>query len=103
MLGFPGTRIGWWAVGLACTFSAFFALLQILVATGQRGGDTFFANPWLGLTMLAAVVAAMAGGVAAAVAIFWKRERSLLAFAALLIGFLVGLLVVLVLLAPASE
>lgn len=86
VLALPSTRAGWWAAGLAAGFFGFFGLFMILVAAGQRGGDTFFDNLWLSGTMLAAGLSAFAGGVTAAVAIVRRRERSLLVVAALLLG-----------------
>jgi len=67
----------------------FFVLFQALVAAGQRGGDMFFSNPSLAVTILVAGAAAIAGGVTAGVAIEAKGERSLLVVAALLLGLLV--------------
>lgn len=89
ILGWPSTRLGWWAVGLAVGFIVFFCVFQILVASGQRGGETFFSNPWLTLSILPAAALAIAGGVAAAGAIFWRRERSLFSIVALFLGILV--------------
>ncbi len=88
MLGPPTTQPGWWSLALAAAFVALFALFQILVATGQRGGETFFSNPWLSSTILPAAVSALAGGVAAALAIF-RGERSLFVFMTLLLGLFV--------------
>lgn len=34
----------------------------VLVAAGQRGGDTFFSNPWLSITMLGAAGSAVTAG-----------------------------------------
>jgi hypothetical protein len=87
-LWWPGTRAGWWSVRLAGAFVVCFGMALALVAAGQRGGDTFFSNPSLALTMLTAGAAAIAGGVMASVAIMSKRERSLLVVAALLLGLL---------------
>ena len=89
VLGWPSTRLGWWSVGLAVGFFAFFGLFQALVASGQRGGETFFSNPWLSLSILVAAGSAIVAGVAAVVAIFWKRERSFFSFLALLLGLIV--------------
>ena len=89
ILGLPGTWVGWWSVGLAVAFFVFFGLFQTLVAAGQRGGATFFSNPWLALSLLTAAGSAIAAGVTAAVAIFSKGERSLLVFLALLLGLFV--------------
>ena len=93
VLGWPSTRLGWWSVGLAVGFFAFFGLFQALVASGQRGGETFFSNPWLALSILTAAVSAIAAGATAAVAIFWRRERSFFSVVALFLGLFVAVFV----------
>ena len=53
-----GRRAGWLlalAIGLVLGFFG-------LVASGQRGGETFFSNAALASTMLGATVAALVGG-----------------------------------------
>jgi len=87
--GLPRTWLGWSSVGFAIVFTAFIVLFFVLVAAGQRGGATFFSNPWLALTLLTAAGSGLAGGVTAVVAVFWKRERSLFVFTALLLGLFV--------------
>lgn len=89
ILGWPSTRLGWWAVGLVVGFLVFFGLFQMLVASGQRGGETFFSNPWLALSMLVAAGSAIAAGITAAIAIFGQRERSFVDFVALVLGLFV--------------
>ena len=93
VLGAPATRLGWWSVGLSLGFLTFFTLFQILVITGQRGGETFFSNPWLALSILIAAGSAIAGGVTAIAAIFWRRERSILCIVALFLGLFVAVFV----------
>jgi hypothetical protein len=93
IFGWPSTRLGWWSVGLAVGFIVLFGVFQTLVASGQRGGETFFSNPWLALSILPAAVSAIAGGVAAAGAILWRRERSLFSIVALFLGILVAVFV----------
>ena len=88
VLSLPRARAGWWSVGLALAFFVLLGVSTGLAAMGQPGGDTFLANQWLSLTMLAAASAALAGAVCAAVAIFRKGERSLLVIGALLLGLL---------------
>lgn len=89
ILGWPSTRLGWWSVWLLVGFFVFFGIFSSLVASGQRGGETFFSNPWLAVTMLIAASSAILGGITAVVAVFGRRERSLLSILALLIGLFV--------------
>ncbi len=89
ILGWPRTQPGWWSLGLAVAFFAFMGLFYALVAVGQRGGETFLSNPWLAISVLSAAAAALAAGGTAVWAIFWKRERSVLDFLALLLGLFV--------------
>jgi ABC-type uncharacterized transport system permease subunit len=52
----PKTRLGKWSVGLIILFFLLFALFQFLVASGQRGGATFFSNLVLAIPILAAEI-----------------------------------------------
>mgnify|MGYP001813820139 FL=1 len=77
----PKPLSAWLLVAAGVLLAAFF----VLVAAGERGGDTFFSNPWLSLTMLGAVVCAIAAGVAGIVA-FRRGDRSLVAGFAVVVG-----------------
>ncbi|MGA9116681.1 MAG: hypothetical protein WB626_07900 [Bacteroidota bacterium] len=94
IFGFPSTRWGWWSIGLEISFLVLLTIFFALLASGQKGGDAFFSNPLLAFSLLAAAVAAVAGGVIASGAMIWKGERSLLVFIALLIGLFVLLFAV---------
>jgi hypothetical protein len=85
----PTSAAGAWAVGLCAIFFGFFGLMQILIATGQSGGATFFSNRWLAGTALALAGSGIGGGLTALWAMFRERERSPLVFAAGLLGALV--------------
>jgi len=89
IIDFPSTRWGWWSIGLEIAFLVILAIRFTLIASGQEGGRTFFSNPSLAFSLLAAVVAAVAGGVIAFGAMIWKGERSLLVLIALLLGLYV--------------
>ena len=93
ILGLPSTRLGWASLWLLVGFLVFYALFQILVASGQRGGETFFSNPWLALSILIAAGSAIAAGATAIVAILWRQERSILMFLSLMLGLLVAVFV----------
>jgi hypothetical protein len=85
----PKTTIGKWSVGL---IGAFFILLMagslVASATGG-GGETFFDNIPLSLTMLGAVVSGVLAGVVGLVAVIKKRERAVLVYIAILIGLMI--------------
>ena len=82
----PRTRVGWWSAGLLAGSAAFFALLNGLVAAGQSGPGL---NPWLLLAVVPAGLSAVLAGVAAAFAIFRRRERALVVFLGLFVGLVI--------------
>lgn len=65
------------------------ASFLMLVDVGRRGGDTFFSNPSIWLTVLVSQGFAIAEVIVSALAIFWKRERSILIVLALVWGIFV--------------
>jgi hypothetical protein len=70
--------------------AALFALFFGFVATGERGGETFFSNPALALPISgAAIVAVAAGGTA--IAARRRGDRSLLVTVAIGVGTVVVL------------
>jgi len=86
----PTTTSGRWAgrlLGLAALlFAGFFGL----VGAGQRGGDTFFSNPSLSITMLGAAGAAMVAGAFGLHAVC-HRDRSAVVIGAIVVATVVGL------------
>ncbi|MFH1597877.1 MAG: hypothetical protein ABIB97_02285 [Patescibacteria group bacterium] len=85
----PKTKLGKWSVSLCGAFIVFLALFYVLVATGQRGGDTFFSNWALTIPILLAAIGGIGGFVIGLMAIFKQRERSWLVYLAVVIGALV--------------
>jgi len=81
--------MGKWATGLIIAFLLFFAVFLILVASGQRGGDTFFSNLALTIPMLLAGVSGVSALVTGIIGIVKSRERSVLVFLATAIGLFV--------------
>lgn len=77
-------------------FIAFFAF----VASGQKGGESFFSNLWLSATILPAAGLAMAGGAVGSVAAIKHGERSLGVLVAIILGCSVLLFVIGELLVP---
>ena len=62
-----------------------FGTFFVLVASGQRGGDTFFSNPSLAVTILGSGAAAIAGGVIGVFAL-WRHDRSIFVIAVVVAG-----------------
>lgn len=94
ILHWPSTRMGWWSAGGFVGSILFLVLFNALITSGQRGGDTFFSNPWLALTILASAMLAIASGVLAVVAVGRDRERSIFGFLAILLGLIVLVFVI---------
>lgn len=85
----PKSYPGKWSIRFLAAFIAFFATFLLLVASGQRGGDTFFSNLALTIPMLLAGVAAVLALLAGLIGVIRNRERSILVFLAMLVGFFV--------------
>jgi len=81
--------MGKWSTGLIIAFLLFLAVFLILVASGQRGGDTFFSNLALTIPMLLAGVSGVSALVTGIIGIVKSRERSVLVFMATAIGLFV--------------
>ena len=82
----PKTTMGKWSTGLIIAFFLFVAVFLILVASGQRGDDTFFSFTALTIPGLLAGVSAVSALVTGIVSIVKGRERSVLVFLATAIG-----------------
>ena len=85
----PKTTMGEWSTGLIIAFFLFFAVFLILVASGQRGGGTFFSNLALTIPMLLAGVSGVSALVTGIIGIVKSRERSVLVFLVTVIGLFV--------------
>lgn len=84
----PVTASGRWAGRLLGLAALLFVGFFVLVASGQRGGDTFFSNPSLSITMLgAAGFALIAGGFG--MHALGHRDRSFVAFLASAVAMIV--------------
>ena len=86
----PSSTAGRWAGGFLLLAVALLAGFAVLVASGERGGDTFFSNPSLAATMLGATAAVVAAGCAGAVALR-RGDRSLPVIVSLVVAILVVL------------
>jgi hypothetical protein len=82
----PKTTPGKWSTGLICGFFLFLALLIILAASGQRGGETFSSNLALAVPGLLAAICGIAAFFSGVIAIIKSKERAVLVFLAAFIG-----------------
>jgi len=85
----PKTKLGRWSVGLIAAFFILFAIFQLLVGSGQQGGETFSDNLLLSIPALLMATMGIAAFVTGIIAIIKHKERSILVFISSLIGFLV--------------
>ena len=85
----PKTRLGQWSIWLIVALFVLFISFQLLVASGQRGGATFFSNLALAVPMLIAGICGVSAFFTGIIGIIKSKERSVLAFLATMIGFFV--------------
>jgi hypothetical protein len=82
----PKTALGKWSVGLIGGLFLFLALLVILAASGQRGGETFSSNLALAVPGLLAATCGIAAFFTGIIAVIKSKERAVLVFLAAFIG-----------------
>ncbi|MHA1167428.1 MAG: hypothetical protein ACTSRU_06375 [Candidatus Hodarchaeales archaeon] len=81
--------MGKWSVGLLIAFAVFLAALELLIASSQRGGETFFSNTMLTIPILLAGISGVLALLTGLIGIIKNRERSILVFMAMLVGLFV--------------
>jgi cadmium resistance protein CadD (predicted permease) len=86
----PGTRLGWWAVGLGATFVALFiinsAVFMPVFSTTQNEQLSWVSRTLLPFYGIFMALCGLASGVAGLVAVLRKHERSWLVWLTLLPG-----------------
>ena len=85
----PTTPLGKWSVRFILIFFGLLATFYLLVASGQRGGETFFSNPLLAIPILAAGISGAAAFFTGIISILVQKERVILVFVATAIGLFV--------------
>ncbi|MFC2068788.1 hypothetical protein ACFLTP_07280 [Chloroflexota bacterium] len=85
----PRTGLGKWTTWLVIVTILLFITFQVLVASGQRGGDTFFSNLALSVPMLIAGISGISAFFTGIIGIIKSKERSVLVFIATVIGFFI--------------
>jgi len=87
----PKTHLGKWTVGLIIAFFIFLAVFFMFVNLGERGGDTIFSNLKLLIPYSIAVLSAVASFFTGIISVFKNKERSVLVFLSVILGFLIFL------------
>lgn len=82
---FLGRASAWLIVAGALCLAVFF----LFVSLGERGGDTFFANPKLAIPYLLAAACGIAAFGAGLTAILRRRERGGMVFLSTALGLVV--------------
>lgn len=82
----PSTHLGRVCCGLGAVSMGLFVVFFAFIASGQRGGATFFSNPWLATTLVAAGTAATAAAAVGVSAVFRESERAVVVFAIIVLG-----------------
>ena len=85
----PNTALGKWSVILIVVSFIFFILLFSFIASGQRGGDTFFSRPALAVPMLLAGISAACAFFTGITCIIRNRERAIFVYISTVIGFFI--------------
>ncbi len=85
----PSTFLGSWSIRLIVFSLLVFIVFYSLVASGQRGGDTFFSNLALAITMLIAAILAVSSFSTGIIGIIRNRERAIFVYISTVIGFFV--------------
>ncbi len=79
----PGTRLGWWSVGLGATFVA---LYMISAAVFWRMPENTPWQPLLPFYGIAMLLIGLAAGIVGLIAVIRQRERSWLVWLTTLLG-----------------
>ncbi len=85
----PKTALGKWSVVLIIAFIVLLASFQLLVASRQRGGETFFSNLILAIPILIAGISGVSAFITGLSGVIRSRERSIFVYLATVIGLLV--------------
>ena len=89
----PTTTLGKRSARLILTFAVSLASFGILVASGQRGGETFFSNPILTIPGLIAAAAGISAFFTGLISIIRNRERSISVYLAVGFGLITSVFV----------
>lgn len=96
----PKTLLGKWSVKFITIFILFLAIFYLVANSGQRGGDTFFSNLWLATPILIAGASGILAFITGIIGVVKYRERSVLVFISIVLGFFVLLFILGEILSP---
>jgi len=96
----PKTRLGKRSAWLLVAFAILLGVFYILLASGQRGGDTFFSNPILTVPMLLAATSGIAAFITGLISIIREKERSISVYLSVAIGLIVLIVVLANIISP---
>jgi len=82
----PKTHLGQWSIWLITVFIVSFI---VVIASGQRGGATFFSNLALSIPMVIAGISALLAFFTGIIGIIKSKERSVLACSSTIVGFFI--------------
>ena len=82
----PSTSLGWWALLIGTGFFVFMRLFWMQANSPGRDRSTFFSDPINACCLIGAFAFPIVGMIVAAVAMVWKRERSIFLVPLLLLG-----------------
>ena len=85
----PRTTLGKWSTALIVAFIVLLVSFQLLVASGQRGGETFFSALVLAVPILIGGICGVSAFVIGLIGVIRSRERSVTVYLAVTIGLLV--------------
>lgn len=85
----PKTALGKWSTGLVAGLIVFYLIAALIVASGQRGGETFFDNLAISIPMALAGICGITAFFIGLIGIIRSKERAILVFIATFIGLFV--------------
>jgi hypothetical protein len=83
------TYLSKWSVGLIIAFFIFLTLFFIFISLGERGGMTYWSNLKLAIPGTAAALCAGLSFFTGIISVLKNKERSVLVFLSIILGFLV--------------
>ena len=90
----PKSYLGKWSIGLIAASILFWAVFGLLRASGQRPGETVFSNLALTIPGMLLVTSGVLAFLTGLISVIRNRERSILVFVAMLVGFFILLFLI---------